>query len=80
MEPKDFDHWTPNIKVSVWGRAKATLVDKSTCPAEKPPGAAYRGDCDMCDHFMGIRFGDKPVEWGDTFGACCWAILKKDTQ
>lgn len=75
----DFTRWEKNIKVAVWGDGKATLVDKSVCPAEEPAGtgaleaASYRGDCDNCKHFMGAEFPKgREVAWGDVVPACCW--------
>lgn len=75
MLMKDFDRWEPNIEVSVWGRGKAT-ADKGDCPLDAPPGAKYKGDCQDCEMFMGIRFPENMREaptWGDRFKACCWA-------
>lgn len=72
---EDFDRWEPNIEVAVWGRGKAT-ADKSACPMDAPPKAKYKGDCDNCEMFMGIRFPkdmDEAPAWGDRFKACCWA-------
>lgn len=70
----DFERWEENIRVSVWGRGKATLVRKDECPEENPEGAAYKGDCDNCTHFMGVRFpkDTTKVTWGSIFSGCCW--------
>jgi hypothetical protein len=70
-------HWTANIRVSVWGRAKATLVDKKMCPGHHAP-AKYDGDCDECSWFMGADTANhgNPVRWGDQFPGCCALILE----
>jgi hypothetical protein len=75
----DFDKWTPNIEVALWGDGKAT-ADKKECPLTQPPGAQYQGDCDNCQKFMGVRFpeGTEKVMWGNRFKACCWAKIEKD--
>ena len=78
MVMKDFEKWTPNIKVSVWGKGKAT-ANKRDCPipiGSTPPGANYHGDCQDCDNFMGAKFTKTP-EWGDWVPACCWAKIDK---
>lgn len=77
MVAKDFSKWAPNITVSVWGRGKAT-ADKADCPLDEPPKAQYKGDCQDCDMFMGVRFPKKHVTvyWGDRFKACCWAKVE----
>ena len=71
---KDFDRWEPNVSVALWGRGKAT-ADKADCPMDTPPKAQYKGDCQDCDMFMGVRFPENhgTVYWGERFKACCWA-------
>jgi len=77
MVAKDFSKWAPNITVSVWGSGKAT-ADKTDCPLDEPPKAQYKGDCQDCDMFMGVRFPENhgTVYWGDRFKACCWAKVE----
>lgn len=74
----DFDKWTPNIEVCVWGIGKAT-ANKSDCPLPNPPEAKYPGDCDNCNKFMGVKFpkGIKTVTWGQRFKASCWAKIEQ---
>lgn len=76
---KDFTRWEPNVTVAVWGRGKAT-AGKSDCPMDAPPGAKYKGDCQDCEMFMGVRFRENhgAVYWGDRFKACCWAKVANE--
>ena len=83
--------WEPNIVVAVWGRGKATLVDRSLCQllpedckGHQNNGSepCYPGDCDNCKHFRGCDFvsiGHTPA-WEEHVSGCCDLRLKKESR
>ncbi len=78
-----YQKWKPNITVSVWGSAKATLVSKKLCPDAGATGKQrYAGNCDECDYFMGCKFpaGTDDVRWGDHVQGCCALVLNEQLQ
>lgn len=73
----DFDKWTVNITCSVWGRGKATLVDEKLCKDDNLTGGAkYKGDCDECRWFMGLKNLNANTSWGDWKKGCCWLLVE----
>ena len=82
-ENKFFDKWAGNITVSVWGRGKATLVERKLCQdASLTGGQKYTGNCDECRHFMGCKFpnGTSGVDWGEHTPGCCALILNEQLR
>lgn len=78
-----FAKWQPNIAVSVWGRGKATLVNKKLCPDTGVTGTQqYAGNCDECRYFMGCKFpnGTASIAWGDHVQGCCALVLNEQLQ
>lgn len=68
-------HWRKTMRVSVWGRGKATRFDKEACRGQAGD-AKYPGDCDACAFFMGARFEKREYRWGDFVEACCGLDLE----